>query len=96
MTLPYERSRAVIETRSFLSALLNKDGVPESVRREARNLLRHYPTGYEVFRAGWQELAEPRLVLEPVFDVSINGSPSPHWPTSATHHDEKKPHRSRV
>ncbi|MEY2116228.1 MULTISPECIES: BPSL0761 family protein [Rhodanobacter] len=80
MTLPYERSRAVIETRQFLKELLTNARVPASVRGEARNLLRHYPGGNEVFRAGWQELAEPRLVMEPIFGTSTDGSPSPNWP----------------
>lgn len=89
MTLPYERSRAVIETRSFLSALLANKRVPASVRREASALLRHYPSGYEVFCAGWQELAEPCLVLEPIFGTSIDGSPSPHWPAPPARQAEK-------
>jgi hypothetical protein len=80
MTLPYERSWAVIETRSFLTALLVNRKVSVAVREQARTLLRHYPDGNEVFRAGWQELADPNLVLEPVFGTTIDGTPSPNWP----------------
>ncbi|OOG41408.1 BPSL0761 family protein [Rhodanobacter sp. C05] len=79
MTQPYERSWAVIETRSFLTALLVNRRIPAAVLERARTLLRHYPSGSEVFRAGWQELADPYLVLEPVFDTSIDGTPSPNW-----------------
>jgi hypothetical protein len=54
MTLPMERTRAVLHTRDFLRELSNSDassGVTEAVRREARRLLRHYPS------AGDMELA---------------------------------------
>lgn len=46
MTLPEERTRAVLQARFFLQQLCDNErtpGVPESVRREARRLLRHYP-----------------------------------------------------
>ncbi|WP_081069353.1 BPSL0761 family protein [Burkholderia diffusa] len=45
MTTPYERTKAVIETREFLKLLASPDGVAS--RREiqafAVRLLRHYP-----------------------------------------------------
>lgn len=80
MTLPYERSRAVIETREFLRLLLGNRRVPASVRSEAKWLLRHYPSANDVFQAGWHELASPAHVLEPVFDTSIDGKRSDRWP----------------
>ncbi|MGY3040819.1 hypothetical protein ACVWWQ_002450 [Rhodanobacter sp. TND4EL1] len=80
MTLPYERTRAVIETREFLRLLLGNRRVPASVRSEAKSLLRHYPSANEVFQAGWHELASPTYVLEPVFDTSVDGKPSERWP----------------
>ncbi|WP_157040520.1 BPSL0761 family protein [Polaromonas naphthalenivorans] len=46
MTLPAERTRAIIYTKQFLERLLVPrltPDVPESVRQEARGLLRHYP-----------------------------------------------------
>jgi hypothetical protein len=49
MTLPYERTRAVINAREFLFRLSTPyiaDGIkriPAAVRDEARRLLRHYP-----------------------------------------------------
>lgn len=79
MTLPYERSRAVIETREFLTQLLGNRRVPASVRSEAKWLLRHYPSTNQVFQAGWHELASPAFVLEPIFDTSVDGKPSEHW-----------------
>lgn len=49
MTLPYERTRAVINVREFLFRLSTpyvENGIkriPTAVRDEARRLLRHYP-----------------------------------------------------
>lgn len=54
MTLPYERTRAVIRAREFLERLMlpPKAGgigdVPGDVRREARWLLRHFPHPAEI------------------------------------------------
>ena len=51
MTLPYERTRAIIETRSFLEQLTNPrltQEVPEPVRQQALALLRHYPFETEI------------------------------------------------
>lgn len=81
MTLPYERTWAVVETRRFLTEVLANRRVPVAVREQARTLLRHYPSPSDVFHAGWQALADPHLILEPVFDMSMGGSPSPNWPT---------------
>ena len=46
MTTPDERTRAVLQTRRFLQLLTDPvatPDVPETVREEARRLLRHYP-----------------------------------------------------
>jgi hypothetical protein len=46
MTTPYERARAVLQTRVFLQELCSEQAtpdVPESVQQEARALLRHFP-----------------------------------------------------
>lgn len=46
MTMPAERTRAIIKTKQFLERLLDPrqiPDVPESVREAARGLLRHYP-----------------------------------------------------
>lgn len=57
MTLPYERSRAVLATANFLRRLAspyNTNGlkkIPKDVREEARRLLRHYPHAYELHEA---------------------------------------------
>ena len=46
MTLPYERTRAVNNTRDFLRSLIDAKQtprVPSDVRKQALGLLRHYP-----------------------------------------------------
>lgn len=44
MTMPYERTRAVVQAREFLQELMRSADVPESVRMGAHRLLRHYPS----------------------------------------------------
>ena len=51
MTLPDERYRAVMQTAKFLQALSHSGElkrIPLSVRQEARALLRHYPSEYDM------------------------------------------------
>lgn len=54
MTLPYERTRAVLRAREFLTRLSNVyvpngiKGIRSEVRQEARDVLRHFPAGFEV------------------------------------------------
>lgn len=43
MTTPYERQRAILQTGAFLRELANDPGYPDSLRREANRLLRHFP-----------------------------------------------------
>ena len=55
MTLPYERTRAVLAAREFLLRLASPHndgikGVRQDVRAEARRLLRHYPTWLDMGR----------------------------------------------
>jgi hypothetical protein len=45
MTMPHERTRAVLCTRDFLESIARpSSGVPEAIRFHAQALLRHYPT----------------------------------------------------
>ena len=51
MTLPDERYRAVMQTAKFLQALSHSSElkrVPLAVRQQARALLRHYPSEYDM------------------------------------------------
>lgn len=43
MTIPYECTRTVLQTRQFLQNLASIPRVPRVVREEARAFLRHYP-----------------------------------------------------
>jgi hypothetical protein len=46
VTMPNERTRAILQTKEFLVELISAEetpGLPETVRREARRLLRHFP-----------------------------------------------------
>lgn len=51
MSLPYEKTNAVLATQDFLYALLDPKKtpkVPKTVRKWASRCLRHYPHGYEM------------------------------------------------
>jgi len=66
MTLPIERTNAVKRTEQFLLDLCNAKKtprVPASVREEARRLLRHYPTKYDLvyIEDSFQPLDEKEL-----------------------------------
>lgn len=56
MTLPEERTRAVIWTREFLAQLMLPPsaggiaGVRREIREHARRLLRHYPAWFHLGR----------------------------------------------
>ena len=48
MTLPDERYRAVVQTQRFLLKILTTPRVPKAVKDEARSMLRHYPSEYDM------------------------------------------------
>ncbi|WP_285424260.1 BPSL0761 family protein [Pseudomonas sp. efr-133-TYG-103a] len=52
MTTPDERTLSVIETGSFLAMLSRDRSLPDNVRDQAKQLLRHYPTPQAVRLAG--------------------------------------------
>lgn len=49
MTLPYEQYNAIVNTRNFLVSLMDREQtkVPLAIRKEARRLLKHFPSEYE-------------------------------------------------
>jgi hypothetical protein len=70
MTLPDERYRAVVQTAKFLQALSYSSEikrVPLAVRNEARRLLRHYPSEFDMLRTS-QEV--PDIFQERMEDVT--------------------------
>jgi hypothetical protein len=51
MTIPTERTRAVLHTERFLLDLCNPKKtprVPKQIREQARRLLKHYPTQFDM------------------------------------------------
>jgi hypothetical protein len=51
MTIPIERTNAVIGTEEFLYRLCDPKktpGVPKSIRKEAAGLLKHYPSKFHM------------------------------------------------
>lgn len=51
MTTPYERTRAILQTREFLEELQSPQkwpDLPDTLRRRARILARHYPEHWHV------------------------------------------------
>ncbi len=64
MTMPSERTRAVLSTRRFLEELCSGEdflNLPKDVRETARQLLRHYPDVWHIDMAAvaWPEAWAP-------------------------------------
>jgi hypothetical protein len=61
MTIPAERTRAILQTRKFLEELQRMPRQFKAVRAEARRLLRHYPEASDIdqSRAGFFEVFGP-------------------------------------
>lgn len=77
MTLPAERTRAVLQTREFLQWVLSAEATTEKfmeAKREARTLLRHYPSSIDLQLAHlacpmWFGAANERKGLMPPEEV---------------------------
>ena len=73
MTMPEERTRAVLQTREFLIELKNDKQFSEEIRDEARRLLRHYPTLADIRMAGTlEEQNAGTSLLAPVFTSDVD------------------------
>ena len=69
MTLPYERTRAVLRTGDFLKNLLDPKltpGVPSAIRQRAAYLFKHYPLGVE-----WYAIARAAPEVFDEYQVSL-------------------------
>lgn len=78
MTTVYERTRSVIETSDFLLRVSRDKSLPDTVRSEAKQLLRHYPTADSVRLAGrWEAIRQDEVSKLP-------GSPKALHPALAT------------
>ena len=67
MTIPLERTRAVINTRQFLLDLLNPEvtpRVPRPIRDRANHLLRHYPTVFDMEMIAEREDTEENSIYK--------------------------------
>ncbi|WP_084710215.1 BPSL0761 family protein [Pseudomonas sp. StFLB209] len=76
MSMPNERTRAVIQTGEFLLELSRDTSLPERIRRDAKFLLRHYPDQFQMLLAGRiEEDSNPvAWPMGPVFSSSIENS----------------------
>ena len=70
MTVPSERTNAVMFTETFLLSLIDPKQtprVPKSIRQEAHRLLRHYPSRFEMEVIAAREDNEPEAIKMKVF-----------------------------
>lgn len=70
MTVPRERTNAVVFTRSFLYDLIDPKKtprVPKAIRQRANGLLRHYPSQYEMEIIAAREDGEGHPLQSKVF-----------------------------
>ena len=72
MTMPSERTRALIQTRDLLVELAEDPPLSESIRRQARQLLPHYPNANEILLVGQLEEQRVDRLTEPFLSSSIN------------------------
>ena len=73
MTLPDERYRAVKWAGEFLQRLAGGDipRVPKAVRQEARNILRHYPSSWDLHRAAEAAPDVFAVRMEPLYRMVL-------------------------
>lgn len=57
MTMVNERTRSVVQTWEFLRDLSRNESLPESIRIQAKRLLRHYPEPAAIWLTGRAEEA---------------------------------------
>ena len=69
VTLPIERTRAVLQTEDFLRSLVGRPDCPDDVRSGARFLLRHFPSKADLQHAAEIEAGTATFVIEPVFGL---------------------------
>lgn len=72
MTLPYERTRSLVQTADFLRQLSRNQEIPDSLRNEAKRLLRHYPDADLVLGLGkFEEILAATAPEDPKREVVI-------------------------
>lgn len=80
MTLPDERYRAVMMAKKFLESIINtRSGLSKEMKDEARRILRHFPSEYDMDRAGeaapyvFQRRMEPLYRMVKQYDMEKKG-----------------------
>lgn len=72
MTLPYERTRSLVQTADFLRQLSRNQEIPDSLRNEAKRLLRHYPDADLVLGLGkFEEILAATAPEDPKREIVI-------------------------
>lgn len=74
MTIPLERTNAVVNTEQFLVELLDPKKtprVPRYIRDQAQRLLRHYPTKYDMELIAKREDGAQVLIMHKVFGEGL-------------------------
>lgn len=72
MTMPCERTRSIVQTGEFLQELSRDQSLPESVRQQAKCLLRHYPEPWVIFAIGsFEELLKTKDPSDPTREFAI-------------------------
>jgi len=75
MTLPDERYRAVMQTIQFLTDICNTPRIPKTIKQQARSLLRHYPSAWDMNAASelaphvFQKEMEPLYRMVKQYDM---------------------------
>jgi len=68
MTLPDERYRAVMMARKFMIDIMNhRSGLSKEMKEEARAVLRHYPSEYDLDMAAEQAPHVFQKRMEPLY-----------------------------
>lgn len=72
MTLPYERTRSLIQTADFLLQLSRSQDISDPLRNEAKRLLRHYPDADLILGLGkFEEILAATAPEDPKREVVI-------------------------
>lgn len=86
MTLPCERTRAVLRAKDFLTRLSSAylpnglKGIRSEVRQEARDILRHFPHWFDIGRADcWDESEAMRCGNEDESEESVEWLKRPYY-----------------
>ncbi|RMM09161.1 hypothetical protein APX70_00041 [Pseudomonas syringae pv. maculicola] len=75
MTTVDERTKSVVGAGEFLAALSRDRLLPDHIRRQAKQLLRHYPSAQDIWRAGRLEIIRQEEIAR-FRDISISLHPA--------------------